>query len=83
MTLTLTSDQLSALHAANAGDAVAVYDPVQHRAYFLVPADVYQRLATADGEQLPYEPMDEVARREGWDDPEMDAYDKLDPRLHA
>jgi hypothetical protein len=27
-----------------------------------------------------YSLMDEVARREGWLDPEMDAYDQLDPR---
>ena len=33
-----------------------------------------------ENDELPYELMDEVARREGWDDPEMSAYDLLDPR---
>jgi hypothetical protein len=39
---------------------------------------------TNDGDILEslYALMDEVARCEGWDDPEMDVYDRLDPRIN-
>jgi hypothetical protein len=35
------------------------------------------------GIEAAYPLMDEVASREGWDDPEMDRYRQLDPRATA
>ena len=83
MTLTLTQEQLAILGTASSESAVPVVDPLHHRSYVLVPADVYQKLvgvAAAVSQPL-YELMDEVAGPEGWDDPEMDVYDQLDPRI--
>lgn len=84
----LSDEQRAALGDLSKGEAVPVFDPHDNRAYFLVPADVYERLkseqqeAPTDIEHL-YPLMNEVARREGWDDPEMDVYDQLDPRKRA
>jgi hypothetical protein len=83
MVPTITDQQRSAISAAE-GAGVPVIDPVEQRTYYLVPAELYEQLhsggATLDGA---YPLMDEVARHEGWDDSEMDAYDRLDPRKQA
>jgi len=83
--LPLTNEQRAALASLSGTDALPVFDPRDNRAYFLLPAEVYERLrseAGADAGDVAslYPLMDEVARREGWDDPEMDVYDQLDPR---
>jgi hypothetical protein len=61
----LTEQQRLAI--AEAGDGPpTVVDPATNVAYVLVRADVYARLrAVADG----------VAKRAGWDDPALDAYE--------
>jgi len=85
--LQLTNEQLNALAGLQNPEAVPVFDSRDQRAYFLVPAEVYERLRRgaddSGGIEHLYPLMDEVARREGWDDPEMDAYDQLDPRKSA
>jgi hypothetical protein len=83
----LSDEQRAALGDLSNVEAVPVFDPHDNRAYFLVPADVYERLRRAHesyegGIESLYPLMDDVARREGWDDPEMDVYDQLDPRKH-
>jgi len=82
--LQLTNEQRAALRELPASEAVPVFDASANRAYFLVPADIYERLrgSNADDNAVEhfYPVMNEVAGREGWDDPEMDAYDQLDPR---
>jgi hypothetical protein len=81
----LSDEQRSALDAADDRGPVRVVDPKTNRTYILIRADLYDRfraLFTADEFDAAeaYSAMDDVARREGWLDPEMDAYDALDPR---
>lgn len=85
MSLQLTSEQHAALGDLPGVEAVPVFDPRDNRAYFLVSAETYERLRrlvddAGSGVEPLYALMDEVASREGWDDPAMDAYDRLDPR---
>jgi hypothetical protein len=47
-----------------------------------ITIDLHAGHAGSDTVDLLYPIMDEVARREGWDDLEMDAYDQLDPRMN-
>ena len=84
MTLQLNDEQREALGRSNNAPVYFV-DPVTQTKYVLVTDEVYQR-ARALFEGVPfhiaeaYPLMDEVARKDGWDDPAMDAYDQLDPR---
>jgi hypothetical protein len=82
LALRLTAEQRAALDELSGAEAIPVFDPSDNRAYFLVPAGVYERLRKGDNADVEafYSLMNEVAAREGWDDPEMEAYDKLDPR---
>lgn len=60
-------------------------DTVTHSTYILLPSQAYERVR-ALFEEDEFHPdelaplVDEVAAREGWSDPAMDAYDALDPR---
>ena len=86
--LPLTNEQHEAIASLSSAEALPMFDPRDNRAYFLVPADLYERLeGKADHDagviESLYPYMDEIANREGWDDPEMDAYDKLDPRMSS
>ncbi len=81
----LTDEQRSALHAVDDRGPVRIVDSKTNRTYVLIRADLYDRyraLFTADEFDVAeaYSAMDDVARREGWLDPEMDAYDWLDPQ---
>jgi hypothetical protein len=83
--LPLTNEQHAARASLSRAKVLPVIDPWDNRTYFLVPADAYARLrAEADrdagGAESLYPLLDELARREGWDDPATDAYDLLDPR---
>jgi hypothetical protein len=60
-------------------------DEQTNTAYILIREDLYERLrALLDDDEFDvreaYPLMDEVARREGWDDPELDVYNDLLPR---
>jgi hypothetical protein len=44
-----------------------VHDPQTNETYVLVRADVYERMRAI---------IDDVTRRAGWDDPELDAYEQ-------
>ncbi|MEX0641248.1 MAG: hypothetical protein WD468_01030 [Pirellulales bacterium] len=81
----LSDEQRQALEAAGDRGPVKVVDPVTNRTYILVRANLYERfkaLFTEDEFTVAqaYTAMDDVARQEGWVDPEMDVYDRLDPR---
>jgi hypothetical protein len=84
MPLRLSDEQRKALGGMK-DRPVYVVDPVTHARYVLLTEDDYQRAralfehVTFDVAEM-YPLMDEVAREEGWDDKEMDAYDALDPR---
>jgi len=85
MTPNLTEEQRQAIHETNDRGPVTLVDPTTNTTYILMREDIYQRyraLFHEDEFQVreSYPLIDEVAGREGWNDPEMDAYDALDPR---
>ncbi|HEV3260063.1 MAG TPA: hypothetical protein VG013_24605 [Gemmataceae bacterium] len=71
----LTPEQSQELTGPEPARAV---DPETKRTYVLLPAEQYERfkdlLQDFDAREA-YPLMDEVAAKEGWDDPEMDSYD--------
>ena len=84
----LTAEQ----HMAVSSDAESpprVIDPVTHTKYVLVREEIYNRVRIVfdgddDGQFLPEitPHVMEVFGRDGWNDPTMDVYNELDPRLH-
>ena len=84
MTLELSDSQRAALGRPVAGP-VYVVDPVTGARYVLLTDVAYER-ARPLFEEVPFDAseayplIDEVARTQGWDDPAMDVYDRLDPR---
>ena len=64
---------------------VRVSDPAQNATFVLVRADVYERFKALFEEDPVTEQerlfqLQQFGKRAGWDDPEMDVYDDLDPR---
>jgi len=64
---------------------VRVCDPAQSASFVLVRADVYERFKSLFEEDPVTEQerlfhLQQFGKRAGWDDPEMDVYDDLDPR---
>lgn len=64
---------------------VRVQDPAKSADYVLLRAEVYERFKSLfedepvrDAER--FHQLQQFGRRAGWDDPEMDVYDELDPR---
>lgn len=77
--VTLTADQHRAL-AAKLDEPLRLVDPVDNRAYVLLPTEVYERLQERAGDVGPtdtYPALDRVFA-EGWDDPSMDDYDRYE-----
>jgi hypothetical protein len=81
MTPILTDEQRRALQTTTA--PVRVLDPQTNETYVLLRAEVYERikdLVEPQEEEFDireaYPLMDEVARKEGWEDPEMDCYNE-------
>ncbi len=60
----LTEEQRRELDKA---ELLTVRDPKSNLIYVLVPADVYKRMQAV---------IDGFTRRAGWDDPELDGYEK-------
>ena len=61
---------------------VRLADPETNLVYIVVRAEVYERMRASydDGDiQDAYPLMNQVAAREGWDDPSMDIYDEYQP----
>ena len=64
---------------------IRVSDPSQRQSFVLVPSDVYEQFR-ALFEDVPLTEQErqfhlqQFGKRAGWDDPEMDVYDELDPR---
>jgi hypothetical protein len=70
----------------DAGDQpLAVLDPQTHERYVLLRAEVYERLQALFAQE-PVSKEEQrsllgmAGKRAGWDDPEMDIYNELDPR---
>ena len=64
---------------------VRVSDPAGSAMFVLVRADVYERFKSLFEEDPVTEQerlfqLEQFGKRAGWDDPEMDVYDGLDPR---
>jgi hypothetical protein len=80
----LTEEQRQAIHDAHDAEPVVVIDPTNQTPYVLLRADLYDRYRALFEETFDvreaYQAIDELAAKEGWNDPSMDAYDALDPR---
>lgn len=80
---TITPEQRQAIEQA--GDQPAkLVDPETNRTYLLVREDDFLVLPIDWSGELSKEEQDgllrDLGRSVGWDDPEMDLYDDLDPR---
>jgi len=82
------TEQLRKAVQEHAGAPVRLIDPQTQEAFVLVRAEVYDRIQALlydDSEfdiREAYPLTDEVAAREGWDDPAMDIYNDLAPEEH-
>jgi hypothetical protein len=84
MTIRLTEEQWADVQKGTEAP-VRVKDPTESATFVLVRADVYDRFkslfeAEPVTEQERLYQLEQFGRRAGWDDPEMDVYDELDPR---
>jgi len=84
MTICLTEDQWAdVVHGSEV--PVRVSDPARSAMFVLVRVDVYERFKSLFEEDPVTEQerlfqLQQFGKRAGWDDPEMDVYDNLDPR---
>jgi hypothetical protein len=77
---TLTPEQRQAIQKAGE-EPVRLADPETQTEYFLRKADVYDRIrALADDMRAACPIAMKVFGQDGWDDPQMDEYNDLDPR---
>jgi hypothetical protein len=65
-----------------------VRDPAEHETFVLVRAEVYERFKSLFEEDPVTEQerlfqLEQFGKRAGWDDPEMDVYNDLDPRRNS
>ena len=83
--VSLPTELREALVAAGGGP-VRLTDRETQAEYVLLPAERYDRLTHPGYEDGPLTADERLAlvrhagERAGWDDPEMDVYDELDPR---
>ena len=84
----LTMEQRKAV-ATDAEAPPRVLDPSTHTKYVLVPEEVYDRVRRVfeadEDSQFVREMTPQVLKifgRDGWDDPSMDVYNELDPRIN-
>jgi hypothetical protein len=75
---------------ARAKRGARAVDPETGQEYVLVPVEVFVRLKCLAGEEEAenfgddiYGHVMEIFGREGWNDPSMDVYDRLDPRRQS
>jgi hypothetical protein len=83
MTIQLTDEQWANMQGNEL--PVRVSDPSRKATFVLVRADVYERFKSLfeddpATEQERLFQLQKFGKRAGWDDPEMDVYDDLDPR---
>jgi hypothetical protein len=84
MTIRLTDDQWANVLQGNEFP-VQVSNPAQSEKFVLLRAEVYERFKALFEDDPVTEQerrfhLQEFGKRAGWDDPEMDIYDDLDPR---
>lgn len=77
---TLTLEQRQEIQRAGE-EPVRLTDPETQTEYVLLKADVYDRIRTLlDDTRSAYPLAMRVFGEDGWDDPQMDEYNVLDPR---
>jgi len=77
---TLTPEQWQVIQRAGE-EPVRLADPETQTEYVLLKADVYDRIRTLlDDTRSAYPLAMRVFGEDGWDDPQMDEYNVLDPR---
>jgi hypothetical protein len=77
---TLAPEQRQEIQRAGE-EPVRLADPETQIEYVIVKADVYDRIsALADEARAAYPLAMKVFGQDGWDDPQMDEYNVLDPR---
>jgi hypothetical protein len=77
---TLTPEQRQEIQRAGE-EPVRLADPETQTEYVILKADVYDRIrALADDTRAAYPLAMKVFGQDGWDDPQMDEYNVLDPR---
>lgn len=85
MTVTLPHELRDVLAAAG-DEPVRLTDPETNAEYVLLPAARFERLSPIEYDDGPLTAEEKRAllrhagERAGWNDPEMDIYDELDPR---
>ncbi|PYS60112.1 MAG: hypothetical protein DMF74_19580 [Acidobacteria bacterium] len=88
MMITMPKELLQAVRGSQ-GQPVRVADPETQEEYVVLPADMYERI---EGLFYQDDPLTTDERRAllikaglraGWDDPEMDIYNELDPRRES
>jgi len=71
------------------GRPLRLTDPETHTEYVLLQADMYDQLHGLLSDDTPLTPDErravllQAGLRAGWDDPEMDVYNELDPRRQS
>jgi hypothetical protein len=87
MTIQLTAQQWADAQGSS-GMPVRVSDPSRQAEFVLVRAEVYERFKSlfeedplTERERLAH--LEQFGRRAGWDNPEMNVYEDLDPRRRA
>ena len=83
--MTQLSEQQRQALRERPGEPVRVIDTATRATYVLLSSEAYDRVrALIEEDEFHVEELgpllDEVAAKEGWADPAMDAYDALDPR---
>ena len=83
--LTIPKELQQAVRASH-GRPLRLTDPETHAEYVLLQADMYDQLHELFYNEIPLTPDErravliQAGLRAGWDDPEMDVYNALDPR---
>ena len=85
--LTIPKELQQAVRASH-GRPLRLTDPETHAEYVLLQADMYDQLHGLFDDATSLTPDErrvvllQAGVRAGWDDPEMDIYNDLDPRRH-
>jgi hypothetical protein len=86
--LTIPKELQQAVRASH-GRPLRLTDPETHAEYVLLQADMYDQIHELFYNAAPLTPDERRAMliqaglRAGWDDPEMDVYNALDPRRQS
>ncbi len=78
------SESLQQALDANPNQPLRIVDPRTQQVYVLIRADLYEQAQSHPVEEFDireaYPLMDAIAGKEGWDNPDMDIYDRLPPQ---